>query len=184
MKRTWIQLATLSSALCIASASWADIISWGGGVGNWDVGSNWGGGNEPGAADTARINQNGAIVTVDSSGNQITSLEVALNGGSIRSSMLIDSGGAVTISGAGNNLWIAQQGNASPTGSLTVSGTLNYNGQVQMSTFQNAGTSPSSSLNIDGGTVFIDSNLQMTAGGHQPTPRQRSRSAMGAPSAG
>jgi hypothetical protein len=165
MKRKWIQLAILSSALGIASASRADIISWGGGVGNWDVGSNWGGGNEPGAADTARINQNGAIVTVDSAGNQITSLEVALNAGSVRSSMLIDSGGALTISGTGNNLWIAQQGNASPTGTLTVVGALNYNGHVQMSTFQNAGTLPSSSLIINGGTVLIDGNLNMTAGG-------------------
>ena len=165
MKRKWIQLAILSLSLGIASAGWADVISWSGGVGNWDVGSNWGGGNEPGAADTARINQNGAIVTVDSAGNQITSLEVALNAGSIRSSMLIDSGGALTISGAGNNLWIAQQGNASPTGTLTVLGSLNYNGHVQMSTFQNAGTLASSSLSINGGTAFIDGNLNMTAGG-------------------
>jgi hypothetical protein len=33
-----------------------------------------------------------------------------------------------------------------------------------MSTFQNTGTTPSSSLIIDGGSAFIDNNLQMTVG--------------------
>jgi autotransporter-associated beta strand protein len=133
------------------------------------VGANWVGGNEPGSADTATINQNGAAVTINTTGNQVTTLNVMVNGGGNTSSLLIDTGGALTISGTGNNLWIAQQGNASPIGTLTVKGSLTYNGIVQMSTFQNAGTTPRSSLIISGGTVFIDSNLQMTAGGASTT---------------
>ena len=155
MKSKWIQSLILSSALCFGSASWGAIVTWSGGVANWDVGANWSTGNEPGSADTATINQNGAAVTINSVGNQVTTLNVMVNGGGNTSSLLIDTGGALTISGTGNNLWIAQQGNASPIGTLTVKGSLTYSGITQMSTYQNAGTTPRSSLIISGGTASI-----------------------------
>jgi hypothetical protein len=166
--KKWIPLLTVGSALCLANASRAATISWSGGVGNWNVGTNWGGGNVPGNADDATINQNNAVVTLNTS-TTITRLNVQLNNGTNTSSLLIDTGGSLTVSGTGNNLWIAQQSSASPAGTVTVKGTLSYNGTVQMSTFQNTGTTPSSSLIIDGGSAFIDNTIQMTIGGASTT---------------
>ena len=168
MKSKWIQSLILSSALCFGNASWGAIVTWSGGVGNWDVGGNWSTGNEPGSADTATINQNGAAVTINSVGNQVTTLNVMVNGGGNTSSLLIDTGGALTISGTGNNLWIAQQGNASPIGTLTVKGSLTYSGITQMSTYQNAGTTPRSSLIISGGTASMGT-LKMADNGASTT---------------
>jgi hypothetical protein len=162
-RKKWIPLLTLGSALCLANASWAQNITWQGNVGNFNVGSNWVGNVVPGAGNTAIIGQNNAVVTLNTT-NTITALSLALNVANNTSSMLIDTAGNLTISGTGNNLWIAQQATASPTGTLTVKGALSYNGHVQMSTFVNAGFTPSSSLIIDGGSAFIDNNLQMTVG--------------------
>lgn len=166
MKKTnkkWVALLTVGSALCLANTSNAAIF-WSGGVGNFNVGTNWAGGSVPGSADDATINQNNAVVTLNTS-NTITRLNIQNNGGTNTSSMLIDTGGSLTVSGTINHMWIAQQSTASPTGTLTVKGALSYNGSVQMSTFQNAGTTANSSLIIDGGSASIDGAINMATGG-------------------
>ena len=170
--RKWIPLLILSSALCIANVSLAQV-NWVGGAGNWDVATNWVGGIEPGPGTTAQINTNGSVVTIDSSGNEVTRLNLANNPtlSTATASLLIATNGALNITGTGNNaLWIAQGSAQSPTATLTVRGslTVNTNSSTHMSTFQNTNTTASSSLIIDGGTVSLGA-LRMGDGGVSTT---------------
>ncbi len=162
-----VVMALVGMITLSAAHSWAATMYWSGGNDNWDNATAWGG-TEPGAADTAVNNQNNATITVSTT-NQVTGLNIALNGGTITSAVTIAPTGVLNVTGAGNNLWIGQQANASPTGTLTVQGTLNYAGIIRMAESQNAGTTASGNLVVDGGTVTITAtgkSLLMTTAGY------------------
>jgi filamentous hemagglutinin family protein len=114
---TWVQdsynlgteiVMTLSTnrGNCFA---WDPVITWGGGVGNWNVGSNWVGGVAPGAGDDAVISGGTCTVTANAS---IVNLTVASG-----ATLSINNARTLTVTGD-----LSLNGTISGAGALTMSG--------------------------------------------------------------
>jgi hypothetical protein len=109
MKRIWIQLLTLSSALFIANVSCADTITWSGGSGNWDNDASWGG-TEPTGVDVAILG-NGSTITVNLAGE--TAARLSVTSGTVE----VETGGNLALTGTGESSTFGLNG-----GNLLISG--------------------------------------------------------------
>ena len=148
MKHKWFQLVTLSSALCIASASWADTITWSGGSGNWNDDASWGG-TQPTSTDIAVLNI-GSTITVNLPGETAARLNVS-NGGSVE----VEAGGALALTGTGDTASYSLAG-----GNLLISG-----GAVTANAAQNNFINSGGSMSITAGSFSTAGNTRFGDGG-------------------
>ncbi len=164
--RKMIQVsAAVAGGLALASVAQANFISWGNtsnsspptAAQNWNIGSNWGGGNVPLATDTGGIGNGGVALVNDS--ETITAFVVgnsAAGGG-----LYIANGGSLTITDSNNPFRLINNGPVSGTveagGTLSAtSGTVGIgtNSTGAPATFTSAGTVSASYVTVANSGVY------------------------------